>query len=117
MSATASFERVNPAPSGAYLLIHTRVEDAVCSEVLRVREPEPVGKFRMSTMHPAFACADPRSADFSNLLVGKVLRRDQEEGLPQSFRPSAKLQQLCPAEAAIDFGLTRLCRVPDRQYV
>ena len=117
MSVTVPRDGLQSDASSAFLRMHTRLEDAVCSEVLRVREPEQVSKFSPSTMHRALDRADPRSADFSNLLIGKALRRDQQEGLPQSFRPSAKLQQLCPAEAAIDFGLTRLCRVPDRQYV
>jgi hypothetical protein len=85
VSATVPLDRLQSDARSAFLRMHTRLEDAVCSEVLRVREPEQVGKLRMSTMHPALDRADPRSTDFGSLLVGKALRRDQQERLQQSF--------------------------------
>ena len=61
--------------------MHTRLEDAACSDILRVLDPEQFSKFRTSTMNPALDRASSRSTDFSSFLVGKTLRGHQQKRL------------------------------------
>jgi hypothetical protein len=61
--------------------MHTRLEDAVCSDVLRVLDPEQSSKLRTSAMNPAFDGATPRSANFGSLFIGEALRRHQQKCL------------------------------------